>query len=220
MPALVSSGRSDLLSSWRTKRTSPWSPAPETASIPALPPSVGGGVERRGAHRHHLRGIAALHRGERVAGIGRAHEDAVRNDLDDVGDLGHVEQGRDPRHDVLAEGGGRGDEVAVALGKADQQGRQVLGDAVLVGRIVGVQDLAHAGDLRCGLGHRPGAGARHQHVDLAAERLRRGDRVEARPLQLGVVVLGEDQNAHKLALTRSPWHRREASRRALRRPSP
>ena len=41
MPALVSSGRSDLLSSWRTKRTRPWSPAPETASTAALPPSAG-----------------------------------------------------------------------------------------------------------------------------------------------------------------------------------
>ena len=178
------------------------------------------GVERRGAHRHHLRGIAALHRGERVAGVGRAHEDALGNDFDDVGDLGHVEQGRHPRHDVLAEGRGRSDQVAVALGQADQQRRQVLGDAVLVGRIVRVQDLVDAGGLRRGLGHRPGAGARDQHVDLSAQRAGGRDRIEARPLQLGVVVLGKDQDAHAIALTRSPWRHRGASRRALRCPPP
>ena len=184
-------------------------------------PALGGCcIERRGAHRHHLRGIVALHRGERVARVCRAHEDALGNDFDDVGDLSHVEQGGNPRHDVLAEGRGRGDQVAVALGEADQQRCQVLGDAVLVGRIVCVQDLVDAGGLRSGLGHRPGAGARDQHVDLSAQRAGGGDRIEARPLQLGVVVLGKDQNAHKVALTRSPWRRREASRRALRCPPP
>ena len=60
-----------------------------------------------------------------------------------------------------------------------------------------MQHLGHPGDLRRRL---RGVGALvpgHEHVDLAADLLRRGDRVERRLADGLVVVLGEDEDAHR-----------------------
>jgi hypothetical protein len=73
-------------------------------------------VEGGGANGDDLDGIGTLHRRQRVAGVDRADEGIGRFDGGDFGDLGHIEQGGDARRDVLAEGGGRGQDVAVAGG--------------------------------------------------------------------------------------------------------
>jgi hypothetical protein len=105
---------------------------------------------------------------ESVAGVDRPHEGVRRLDAADVGDLLHVEQGRRARHDVLARGRGRGQHVAVVPGQLDDQGRHVLGLAVLVVGSLGEQHLGHAGHLRGRLGDRLAAVSGDQDVDLRA----------------------------------------------------
>ena len=92
--------------------------------------------------------------------------------------------------------------MAVALREPRHQRRQVLGDAVGVGFVVGVQHPGDAGHPCRRLGHGARARARDQQVHLLAQRAARRDRVEARPLQLRIVVLGEYEDAHPLTLTR------------------
>ena len=74
--------------------------------------------------------------------------------LDDVGDLHHVEQRGDARHDVLAGRGRRRDERVVGAGQRHDQRRQRLGELVLVGGAVGEQHLLDARELRCRFGGR------------------------------------------------------------------
>jgi hypothetical protein len=69
---------------------------------------------------------------------------------------------------------------------------------------VGVQHLGHAGDLRGGrCSGAAGIVAGHQHMHLAAAGQRRGDGVQRRALDGGVVVFGNDEDA----MLRSPWLR-------------
>src|SRR3546814_1252438 len=63
----------------------------------------------------------------------------------DLGDLCYVEQGGDPRHDVLADSGGGGDDVAVAGRLLGDQRGKVLGQGMLVLGRVDLHDLRHAG---------------------------------------------------------------------------
>src|SRR5262249_29957635 len=115
---------------------------------------------------------------------------------DDVGNLGHVEQGGHARQQVLAVAAGRGQDVAVALGQIDHQRGDVFGQ--LVGEVGGIghQHLGHAGQLGGGLGGGAGVVACHQQVHVAAELLRGGDGVEGGGLQRGVVVFGNDEDRH------------------------
>jgi hypothetical protein len=89
--ALVSSGRSFLLSSWPTKLESPASPLEGIASWFAR---LGRRrIEAGHAHGDDLDLVGRLHRRERIAGIDRAHEGIGGFDGADIGDLRHVEQG-------------------------------------------------------------------------------------------------------------------------------
>ena len=65
-------------------------------------------------------------------------------------------------------------------------------------RRVRVQHLGDARDLRGGLGRGARVVARHQHMDVAADLLRGGDRVERGLLDRLLVVLGEDEDAHQI----------------------
>ena len=135
-------------------------------------------VKAGGAHGDDLDRVVAFDRGECIARIDRAHEGIGGFDLDDVGDLRDIEQRRNPRHDVLAAGRGRGKDVAVAWGNDDDQRGEVLRQLRIVVRSVGLQHLGDPGDLRRlrrGFGT---AAARHQQVDLATDLCRRGDCVE------------------------------------------
>ena len=84
--------------------------------------------------------IAGLHRLDGVAGIDRPLEGVGRHDRGDVGDLHHVEERGDARHDVLAGGGRRRDQRVVAVGERDDQRRQRFGE--MVGEAVGIGDGA------------------------------------------------------------------------------
>ena len=96
---------------------------------------------------------------DRVAGIDRPLEGVGRDDRDDVGDLHHVEQRGDARHDVLAGGRRRRDDRVVGAGERDDQRRQRLGQPVRVGGAVGEQHLRDAGELRRRLGDGAGSSA-------------------------------------------------------------
>ncbi len=86
--------------------------------------------------------------GNRVAGVDRALEGVGADDLGDVGDLGDIEQGSHARRDVLARGGGREHEMAVAAGDRNDLRGEVFGQAVLEAGRFGMQHLGDAGDLR------------------------------------------------------------------------
>src|SRR5690606_13993925 len=116
----------------------------------------------------------------------------------DVGDLLHVEQGGGARHHILAEGGGGGDHVAVVGGELGHQRRQVLGKAVRVGRVVGLQYLRHTGYLRGCLSNGLAAEAGDQDMNITRQLAGSGDGVQRGWLQRRVVVLGDDQRRHQI----------------------
>ena len=136
--------------SWRGPCRRP----PETASIVPEPPSRRRLLEGGAAHGDHLLGVGRFHRGDRVAGVDRPGEGVLALDREDLGDLHDVEQGGDARRDVLAGGGRRRDEGVVVGHQLRGERRDILGQLVGVGRVVGDMDLADAGDLRGGLGDR------------------------------------------------------------------
>ncbi len=80
--------------------------------------------------------------------------------------------------------------MRIIRGQLDDQRRQVLGDAVRVFRRLRDQHLGDARDLGRGLGHLAAVVAGDQQVHIARQLLRRGDRVERRALERGVVVFG------------------------------
>ena len=104
--AEVSSGRSDFDSSSPTKDEMPGSAA-AAAGLDRRRAALAGGLERGGAHRDHFLGVLRAHGLDRVAGIDQPLEGVGRDHLGDVGDLHHVEQRRDARHDVLGRRGRR-----------------------------------------------------------------------------------------------------------------
>jgi alpha-glucoside transport system permease protein len=96
--------------------------------------------------------------GKEYLGIWLAHAGfGLPDHLDHVRHLHHVEQRRDPRHDVLAAGGGRSHDSIVRAGERHDQRRQRFGERVFIGRGVGEDHLGHAVELGRGLGNRLGA---------------------------------------------------------------
>src|SRR5882724_9515082 len=93
--------------------------------------------------------VGRLHGRHGVAGVDGPHEGVGRHDLDGLGDLTDIEQGRDARRQVLADRVGRHDDVAVIGGELHDQRRDVLGHPVGVGRVLRLQNL---GDARNGGG--------------------------------------------------------------------
>ena len=73
--------------------------------------------------------------------------------------------------------------------------RDILGQLMLQMRAVGDMDLAHAGDLRGGLGNAIDALARDQQVDIAKLRSG-GDGGERRVLDVAAFMFDEDQRLH------------------------
>jgi len=129
----------------------------------------GGLVERGRAHGEDLDRVGGLDGGDGVAGVDRAHKGVGALDGHDVRDLRGVQLRAQARHEVLAKGGVRGDdvvEVALLLDAGHQVG-VVLRQAVVVRGVLGHKHLAHAGDLAGGLGHSVGAVAGHEQRDAA-----------------------------------------------------
>ena len=125
----------------------------------------GGRAERGRAHgRDDLR-IGRFDGLDRVAGVDRPLEGFGAHDLDDVGDLHHVEERRDPRQHVLGARGRRRDDRVVGGAERHDQRRERLGEPVRVGRGVGDENLADARKLRGRLGGRRDAPPGDEHVD-------------------------------------------------------
>ena len=115
-------------------------------------------------------GIGRLDRLDRVARVDRPLERLRADDLDDVGDLHHVEERRGARqtHSWRTGVEAREDRV-IARRERDDQRRQRLGEAVRVSGRLGDADLGDAGELGCGLRRRADVLAGDQNLD----RLRR-----------------------------------------------
>src|SRR5439155_17969129 len=140
--------------------------------------------------------VLRLDGGERVAGVDRTHEAVRALDRADIRNLLHVEQRRNARHHVLPVRRGRGEEVRVPLRQSDHQGGDVFGEKFGQMRRIRVQYFLYAGDLRRRLRRLARLVACDEDMDLGAELLCRGDRVQRRLLDRAVVVLGDDENAH------------------------
>ena len=160
--------------------------------------ALAGRLEGRGAHRDDLDLVLRAHGLHRVAGIDQPLERVGRDHLDDVGDLHHVEQRGDARHEVLAGGGRRRDDRVVGRRQRHDQRRQRLGQHVLVGRVVGEQHLGDAVELRGRFRDGARALARDQHMHRLAQRLGGGERLVGRVLERLVVVLGDQKRRHQI----------------------
>jgi hypothetical protein len=86
--------------------------------------------------------------------------------------------------------------MAVTGGQVGHQRRQVLGQAVGVGRVVGDPHPGDAGQLRRLLRGALAGRAGDQQVDLGADLAGGGHRVQGSRLDRVVVVLGNHQDAH------------------------
>ena len=144
--------------------------------------------------------LGGLHGRHGVAGIDRTHEGVGRHDLDGLGDLGDVEQGGDARRDVLADRVGRHHDVAVVRRQLHDQRRDVLGQPVGVGRIVGFQHLGDALDGGSRLGGLAAAAAGDQHVDIGAHLKGRRHGVRDVAANGLAVMRGDNQNGHVRSL--------------------
>ena len=111
-----------------------------------------GGWKCGAADGDDLDAVLRLHRQQRVPGIDRAHEGVGRHDAGDIRDLRHVQQRRDARHDVLAKGVAGRQQMTVAGRELDDELRQVLGEEMLIGRVLGEEHRGDAGDLGGSLG--------------------------------------------------------------------
>ena len=113
---------------------------------------------------------------------------------DDVGDLGDVEQGGDARRHILAEPGGRQEDMRVRGSKPDHERGKVLRRRGGVLRRIGVQGPGHTRDLRRGLRHTRGVMAGDQDVDRRADLLRRSNGVARRRLERRAVMFGDHED--------------------------
>ena len=193
--AEVSSGRSDFESSSPIKPERPGSAA-AGAGLDRRGAAFAGRLEGGGAHGDHFLGIAGAHGLDRVAGIDRPLEGVRRHDLDDLGNLHHVEQRGDARHDVLTARGRRRHDRFVRLGQRDDQRRGRFRQHVLVRSRVRQQHFLDAVELGGGIGRRLALMASDQDMHVGAERLGGGQRFGGRILERFVVVFGEKQRRH------------------------
>ena len=201
MRAEVRSGRSDFTPS-RPMKADRVEAAGGGHSLDAgAAPGRGGGVEAGGAHGQHLLGVRRLHRGHRVAGVDGAHEGIGIDDAGDFADLLDVEQGGNPRHQVLAERGGRGGEVRIGPGHADDEVGHGLN------RRIGVAGRDQHG-LDAGDGGRRGGGlvraAGHQQQVDRTQRAHRGDGAARRRGDGFAVMVGNDEDGHVQITFASP----------------
>ena len=121
--------------------------------------------EGRAAHGQDQLGIAGLNGRDGIAGVGRAPEGPGAVDRQHFGNLHHVEQGCNTWGDVLAVAGGRSNEGIEVGHQRHHQRRHVLGQRVGVGRVIGLENLGYAGNLRRSSrgGVAPGPGNQRSH---------------------------------------------------------
>ena len=83
--------------------------------------------------------------------------------------------------------------MAVGLGHGNHLGRDVFGQTMIEAGGVGMQHLAHADNLGCGLRRSGGRSARNQHMHVATAGQRGGHGVEGGALDGRVVMVGYDE---------------------------
>jgi len=154
------------------------------------------GVEAGRAHGQDLGRVGGLHGGDRVAGVDRPLEGVGADHLGHIAQLSHIQQGRHARRHVLARGGGREQDMAVARCHGDHLGGQVLSQAVGQLGGIGVQHLGDASDLCSGGSGAGGIRASHQNVDISTACQRSRDGVQGGALDVGVVVFSNYQSSH------------------------
>ena len=89
--------------------------------------------------------------------------------------------------------------MGIGRGQTNHQGRQALGQGVGVGRVIGKHNLGGAGDARRRFGDGAALMAGHQHVNRAQFQAR-GERMKGRRFEGGVVVFGNEKDAHQITL--------------------
>ncbi len=154
--------------------------------------------EGGGADRDDLLRVGRLHGLDGVTGIDRALEGVRRVDGGDFRDLRDVEKRGDAGHEVLAHGGGRGDDRVIILGEAHDESGEGLRNRMRVERVVGDEHLLHAVELRGGFGHRVAALTGHENDDIAAELRSGGDGLRGRVVQRLVVVVCNNKRGHPI----------------------
>ncbi len=159
-----------------------------------------GGGERGGADGRDLLCVLRLDRLDGVAGVDRPLEGVGRDDLGDLGDLHHVEQGGDARQHVLGRRGRRGDDRVVAAGERDEECGERLGKAVAEARIVGEQHLGDAVEPGGFVGDGGAAAAGNEGVDVTAEGDGGGQGLGGLAGKGGVVVFDEEKGGHLCSL--------------------
>jgi hypothetical protein len=142
-----------------------------------------------------LDAVGTLDGGQRIAGVDRTDEGVGTFNGGDFGDLRDVEQGGDSWAEVFAEGGGRGEDVAVTRCVGDDQRGEVLGGLVLVVGGVGDFDEGHALQLAACWAAALQA-ASDQDVDVATDLLGGGDGVEGGGFEALLVVFGDYEDSH------------------------
>ena len=193
--AEVSSGRSDLASASPTKDETPGSGAEATGSIGRRAALARGGKGGRAHGDDDLR-IGRFDRLDRIAGVDRPLEGLRAQHLDDVGNLHHVEQRRDPRRDILAARRAGRDDRVIAAGERDDQRRQRLGEAVRVERIVGDAHLRHASEFRRARRRLADVLPGDENIDRRAEFDRGGQRARGQVAQLAVGDFRQQKRRH------------------------
>ena len=193
--AEVSSGRSDLASASPTKDERPGSATEGIGSIGAAPPSPA-------AAKEAVRTVTTIFesvefdRLDRIAGVDRPLERLRAQHLGDVGDLHHVDQGRDARRDILsARGAGRDDRV-VAAGERGDQRRQRLGETMGVERVIGDAHLRHAAEFGRARRRLADVLPGDENVDRRAEFGRGGQRAGGQVAQFAVGDFRQQKRRH------------------------
>jgi hypothetical protein len=113
----------------------------------------------------------------------------------DVGHLRDAEQRGDARHQVLAEGGAGAEDMRVTGSELRHLRREHLRDGMRVGGVGHREHARDAGDLRGIRGDGRRIGREHDDIDgVGLQRLRGGDALRRRCIELAVEVFGNDED--------------------------
>ena len=167
--AVCRSGRSVLAAETDTKRV--WVGSATATSAFSIERIAARAGRLEGGRAHVPTSLPSpedFHREDGVAGIDRAPEARRTLDRHDVADLRGIQQRRDARHQVLAEGGRGSEQVRVGAGDRDDLRREHGGEGVLVGRVVDAEDAADACELRRPGRRRAAPSAAHTTIVISA----------------------------------------------------